>query len=175
MWPVVQPTCTFDWTDARRAGVRLRWTLSDASPHALAHAGQRARAAGLMHELVRVDATRGPLPTADVVLNSLFLHHFDADRVVDILRAMRQAAQLAVCVTDLRRTAPALGLVWLGSRLLCRSAVVHHDAVASVRAAHQPCEVQALAERAGLSGARIEVADPVRWSLWWHATRGVTP
>jgi hypothetical protein len=152
---------------ARNVGVRLRWILTDRSPHALAHALGRARQAGLDCRAVQVDAVREPLPRADVVINSLFLHHFDQEDVVRILRGMREAARQAVGVTDLRRTSLALGLVWLGSRLVTRSPVVHHDATASVRAAHEPGEVRNLTERAGMTGACVEVVDPVRWRLWW--------
>jgi hypothetical protein len=153
---------------ARRAGMRIRWTLADCSPHALRHGLDRARAAGLSCDAVRVDARCGPLPQADLVMNSLFLHHFDGPDVVRILRVMRVAARHAVGVTDLRRTRIALGLVWLGSRVLTRSAVVHHDATASVRAAHEPDELRAMATEAGLHDACIEVADAVRWRLWWE-------
>lgn len=153
---------------ARRAGVSLRWTLTDRSPHALDHALRRARAAGLSCEAVQVDALHDPLPPAHVVMNSLFLHHFDAPDVVRILRNMRAAARRAVGVTDLRRTRLAMGLVWIGSRLVTRSAVVHFDATASVRAAHEPGEARTLAEQAGLHGAQVAVADPVRWRLWWE-------
>ena len=152
---------------ARSVGVSLQWILSDRSSHALDHALSRARSAGLDCQAVRVDAVQDPLPPADVVMNSLFLHHFDHEDATRILRGMRQAARLAVGVTDLRRTRLALGLVWLGSRLVTRSPVVHHDATASVRAAHAPADIRDMAERAGMHGASIEVADPVRWRLWW--------
>lgn len=157
---------------ARRHGVRLDWILSDCSGHALERARAHATAEGVRCEAVRVDALRDPLPEADLVLNSLFLHHFDAEEVVRILDSMRRAARLAVGVTDLRRTRTALGLVWLGSRLLSRSPVVHHDASASVRAAHEPAEIQALLGRADLGDATVEVADAVRWRLWWERAPG---
>ncbi|MFM7808598.1 MAG: methyltransferase domain-containing protein, partial [Planctomycetota bacterium] len=157
---------------ARRHGVRLDWILSDCSAHALECARAHAAARGVRCEAVRVDALRETLPEADLVLNSLFLHHFDADDVVRILAGMRRAARLAVGVTDLRRTRPALGLVWLGSRALTRSPVVHHDAVASVRAAHEPSEIRALLGRADLGDATVDMADAVRWRLWWERAPG---
>jgi predicted nicotinamide N-methyase len=153
---------------ARRHGVRLRWTLSDRSPHALDRASERARAAGMQFDAIVVDALEGALPDADVVVNSLFLHHFDADDVIRILRAMRKAARLAVGVSDLRRTRTGLAVVAAASRVVTRSPVVHHDGAASVRAAHEPEEMRVLAARAGLEGAVVENADPVRWRLWWN-------
>lgn len=157
---------------ARRHGVRLHWILSDCSAHALERAHAHATAAGVRCEAVRVDALREPLPEADLVVSSLFLHHFEPEDAARILASMRRAARLAVGVTDLRRTRPALALVWLGARALTRSAVVHHDATASVRAAHALPEVREMAARADMGEATLEVADTVRWRLWWERSPG---
>lgn len=152
---------------ARRAGLTLHWILSDRSRQALDQSIARSRAAGMRCDGAVIDALREPLPHADVVLNSLFLHHLDPEDVVKVLHAMRGAARLAVGVTDLRRTRRALALVWLGSRLVTRSPVVHHDAMASVRAAHDPAEIRAMAARAEMPAASVELMDAVRWRLWW--------
>lgn len=157
---------------ARRAGIELFWILSDRSRQALELSLERSRAAGMTCEAAVIDALHEPLPQADVVINSLFLHHLDVPDVVRALASMRAAARMAVGVTDLRRTRRALALVWLGSRALTRSAVVHHDAIASVRAAHDPAEVRAMAARAGLHEASVQVMDPVRWRLWWERSGG---
>jgi SAM-dependent methyltransferase len=160
---------------ARRHGVPLRWTLTDRSTHAVRLAAERARSAGVACEARTVDVLQDALPEADLVLNSLFLHHFDGDDVVHILRSMARAARLAVCVTDLRRTGGALALAWLGSRTLTRSPVVRHDALASVRAAHSRDEMRLLAERAGLGRAQVHDVDAVRWRLWWEGPEARTP
>ena len=159
---------------ARRAGLTLHWILSDRSRPALDRSMGRSRACGMRCEGVVIDVLREPLPQADVVLNSLFLHHLDPDDAVEVLRSMRAAARRAVGVTDLRRTRRALALVWLGSRLVTRSPVVHHDAIASVRAAHEPAEIRAMAARAGLHEASVEVMDAVRWRLWWNVPGGAS-
>lgn len=122
----------------------------------------------MQFDAIGLDALDGALPDADIVVNSLFLHHFDADDVIRILRAMRKAARLAVGVSDLRRTRTGLAVVAAASRVVTRSPVVHHDGAASVRAAHEPEEMRVLAARAGLEGAVVEIADPVRWRLWWN-------
>ncbi|MFZ4723005.1 MAG: methyltransferase domain-containing protein [Phycisphaerales bacterium] len=159
---------------ARRAGLTLHWILSDRSRQALAQSIGRARASGMRCEGAVIDVLHEPLPQADVVINSLFLHHLDPNDVARVLRSMRDAARLAVGVTDLRRTRRALALVWLGSRLVTRSPVVHHDAIASVRAAHEPAEIRAMAAHAGLDAASVRVMDAVRWRLWWHGPGGAT-
>jgi hypothetical protein len=83
---------------------------------------------------------------------------------------MAAAAARAVGVTDLERSRAGLALAWLGSRVLSRSYVVHHDAPASVRAAFTRAEIAALAREAGLEGATVRRAWPERWTLWWRRT-----
>ena len=154
---------------AAREGLRIEWTLCDASAHALSVAAARARTAGIAVATVQADAIAGEIPCrADVVTCSLFIHHCEPGEAVAVLRHMRNAAMRAVGITDLDRTRLGLGLAWLGSRTLSRSPVVHFDATASVRAAFSRDEARALAAGAGMSEARVERAFPERWRLWWR-------
>ena len=66
---------------------------------------------------------------------------------------------MPVVVNDLVRSRVSMALVWLGSRLLSRSKVVHFDAMASVRAAFTLSEMQGLVRSAGLESASV-------WSYW---------
>jgi 2-polyprenyl-3-methyl-5-hydroxy-6-metoxy-1,4-benzoquinol methylase len=154
---------------ARRLGLDIRWTLCDASPHALAVARARADRAGVAIETTEADAIGAELPArGDLVTCSLFLHHCERADAVRVLRHMAGAAELAVAATDLDRTRFGLALAWLGSRALSRSPVVHFDATASVRGAFSRAEAAALARDAGLDGARVDAAFPARWNLWWR-------
>jgi hypothetical protein len=81
---------------------------------------------------------------------------------------MADAAEHAVLLTDLERSRPGLLLAWAGSRVLTRSPVVHFDAVASVRGAFTLDEARAIADSAGLAGARFERTWPARWRMCWR-------
>ncbi len=67
-----------------------------------------------------------------IIVANLFLHHFEGQRLVDLLHGIASRARACVCLEP-RRSAFAL----LGSRMLgaigCNS-VTRHDAVVSVRA-----------------------------------------
>ena len=106
--------------------------------------------------------------SVDWVTSSLFLHHFDEEVVVDILRAASQVARKGVVMADLTRSRPALALTWLTTRLTSRSQVFHIDGPRSVRAAFRPRELQGLAESAGLKGARVTRRFPFRMFLTWR-------
>lgn len=155
-----------------QAGIRAEWILCDASSHALAVAEERAALEGVPVRVIEADAIAGPLPvTADVAICSLFIHHCERGEAVSVLRNLRDAAELAVGVTDLDRTRSGLALAWLGSRILSRSPIVHFDALASVRAAFSVREARAIAIEAGMPEATFERAWPERWRLWWRRSR----
>lgn len=116
----------------------------------------------------RHDVLAEPIPEQyDVVTCSLFLHHLDESDSRLLLRRMADAASHLMLVNDLARGPVNYGLVWLASRLLSRSPVVHFDGPASVRSAYTPEEALAIAEDAGLSGARVHDRPPCRFLLVW--------
>jgi len=153
---------------ARREGLALDVTAIDRSPQAVEHARAAAERRGADLTVAVRDACDGrPLPPADVVTCSLFLHHLDADAAIALLTAMGAAARRLLLVTDLRRTVSGLLLALAVPRLLSRSPVVHADAPASARAAWSPTELAELAARAGLAGARVRRRFPQRMLLTW--------
>lgn len=154
---------------AKRAGHPVEVAGCDRSRTALDRAAELAAACSVPASFHRCDVLADPLPPGfDVVTCSLFLHHLDDTDAVTLLRAMRDAAGSVVVVNDLVRGRWNLLLVWLGSRLLSRSPVVHFDAPASVRAAFIPAELRQLAKAAGLDGAAVRRVFPCRMVLTWE-------
>lgn len=154
---------------ARANGLDIHWSICDVSAHALDVAVRRAAEAGLKFRSHRLDATTDALPTTDVSICSLFVHHLDPPQVVGVMRGMRQASSMAVGIADLDRSWWGFVLAWLASRALTRSPIVHTDALLSVRAGFRPNDVMAMAHDAGLDGATMDRAWPARWRLWWTA------
>lgn len=159
---------------ARRARVQrlpIDWVLCDRSGVALDAARRAADTAGISISLEQVDLLNDPLPSgADIVTCSLFLHHLDDDDAVSALRRMAEAAAVGIAAADLDRSRGGLVLAWAASRMLSRSAVVHTDAVLSVRGAFTQPEARTLALRAGLHGVSVRAAWPQRWVLSWRRT-----
>jgi hypothetical protein len=109
------------------------------------------------------------LPTGyDVLTCSLFLHHLCEDDAIRLLGQMRQATERLVLINDLVRNYASFVLVYLASRLLSTSEVVHVDGPRSVEAAFTVDEVRSLARRAGLEGATVERRYPCRLLLTWR-------
>ena len=157
------------WQLARRHGVELEIDACDVSARATAHARRRAARAGATVGFFQLDVMVADLPgDYDALTCSLFLHHLTDEHAVALLQRMSAAARRLIAVNDLLRCRTGLLLARLAPRVLTRSAVVHTDAVLSVRAAFTADEAAVLAARAGLRGARIERRWPARYLLTWH-------
>jgi 2-polyprenyl-3-methyl-5-hydroxy-6-metoxy-1,4-benzoquinol methylase len=155
---------------ARRLGIPLEIIGVDRSPFALGTARELADRHGLSARWVCLDVTRDPIPPAEWITSSLFLHHLTDAQVVSLLRAMADAAVHGIIINDLERSALNRGLVWLGARLVSRSPVVHRDSDRSVRAGFTLQEAAHLAEAAGLPDMRFERRFPCRFQWIWTKT-----
>jgi 2-polyprenyl-3-methyl-5-hydroxy-6-metoxy-1,4-benzoquinol methylase len=154
---------------AARAGLPIYFSGCDVSETAVAVATERARVENVKATFFRHDVLRDPLPDGfDIVTASLFLHHLTEDEIVHVLKAMATAASRLVVISDLSRSRFNYAAVWLVSRLLSRSPVVHFDGPVSVNAAFAPAEARDLANKAGLTGAVVRPHFPCRWLLTWE-------
>lgn len=153
---------------ARRAGTAVEISGCDISLYAVDHARRQAAAAAVADRVrfFRHDVGAGALPAGyDIVMCSLFLHHFDGGAAVRLLVRMKEAARLRVVVQDLRRTRLGYWLAWLGCRALSRSPVVRADGPVSVERAYTISEVRDLARAAGLDDVCIRSCWPQRFVL----------
>ena len=114
------------------------------------------------HPKLAGDAFALPFPAGsfDFVFSSLFLHHFSDDRVVELFRSFRTVARRAVLAIDLERGPLAYRFIPATKWLFGWHDISGHDGPASVRAAFKKGELLALALRAGLDQARVNVHRP---------------
>lgn len=159
---------------ARGRGVRARVTATDAHPGAV----EAARAHTAHDPDVRVeeaDALALPYPDGafDFALCATALHHFGEEEAARVLRELDRVAARGVVVSDLRRTRTALlGVELLAATVWRTHPVTRHDAPLSIRSAYTPGEVRALAERAGVEGARVRTHGFFRLAVVVDRTRG---
>jgi ubiquinone/menaquinone biosynthesis C-methylase UbiE len=156
------------WRRARRVGLDLHLEGCDISSVALEHSRARAAESSATIRFFEHDALTGPALTGyDAVMCSLFLHHLEEDQAVALLRRLGNIAGRLVLVNDLERGWIGLLAAHFAARALTSSPVVRVDAPRSVEAAFTTSEARALAEAAGLRGARVKRRWPFRWLLTW--------
>lgn len=157
------------WWKARRAALEVEIDGCDVSRLAVEYARQQAEEAQAEVRFFQCDALLEPWPgDYDVVISSLFLHHLDEARAVELLRRMAAAAKRLVLVNDLMRSPAGFVLAWLGTRLLTRSDVARADGPRSVEGAFSLDEVGSLCRRAGLMDVTIQRRWPCRFLLTWR-------
>jgi len=140
----------------------------DLSETALDEARQRAVASGVQAEFFAHDALKSALPMGyDVIMNSLFFHHLTDADISRRLQDVGRAAAVGILVNDLRRSRWNRMQVWVATRLLSRSPVVHFDGPVSVQAALTPAELSRHAAKAGLCNAVVRTHFPCRMVLAW--------
>ena len=111
---------------------------------------------------VVADAFRLPFRPAsfDYVFCSLFLHHFQDEEVVALLRGFGAISRRAVLAIDLERhPIPYYFIAW-SRPLLGWNPVTVHDGSISVEAAFHTDELAGLARRAGLRNVRARAYRP---------------
>ena len=151
-------------------GETLRW-LAGRFPQARFVALDRAERLLRMGQGDRVTADVFTWPirpkSVDIVISSLFLHHFADDAVRQILTYFEDAARDAVIAVDLHRHVLARGFLPATRFAFGWHPITVHDAVLSVNAAFKPAELRALAP-----GARVRSHWPwFRLSLEIDASR----
>jgi len=96
----------------------------------------------------------------DFVHCSLFLHHFEDDRIIDLLRCFYRTARRALIVCDLERHLVPYGFLPLTKYLFGWEHMTVHDGQISVRAGFRASELLRLSEKSGIEDARILVHRP---------------
>ena len=117
---------------------------------------------------VTADALRLPFGdrSVDVVLSTLFMHHFAPAEVVALLAESRRVAAAGVVALDLSRHRLALAAISVVGPLVFRSRLSVLDGKTSVRQAYTAREIASLAGTA-LPGARVERISRFVWELVW--------
>ena len=102
----------------------------------------------------------------DVVLSTLFLHHFSPGESARLLAEARRVAASAVVALDLTRHRLALAAISVVGPVAFRSRLSVADGKTSVRQAYTPDEIAAIAAPV-LPGARVTMASRFVWELVW--------
>jgi SAM-dependent methyltransferase len=98
----------------------------------------------------------------DVVLVSLFLHHFDAADLPSVLRGLYATCRRALVVTDLRRALVPYVFGCVSFRWLFRSRVSVEDGLLSIRRGFRDDELHEAFVQAGIPHVRIRRVFPYR-------------
>ncbi|MCP9771166.1 methyltransferase domain-containing protein [Synechococcus sp. Tobar12-5m-g] len=160
------------WAASQSPPCAIKVVAVDANPATVAHA-RRSLAQRLPEELqgaidVQVaDALALPYGDGsfDVVIASMFLHHFAHQKAVTVVQAMQRISRRGIIINDLQRHPLAYyGIAGL-TRLLRASEMMQNDGPLSVLRGFQAQELRSIAADAGLREVSIQWCWAFRWLL----------
>ncbi len=101
----------------------------------------------------------------DVVISSLFTHHFDDEAWIALIIKMVNASTTAVIINDLHRHPLAYySIGWL-TQLFSKSPMVKHDSKLSVLRSFKRSELEVLLQKAGIKNYTIKWMWAFRWQV----------
>lgn len=101
----------------------------------------------------------------DIVISSLFTHHFENESWIKLVQRMTACARYAVVINDLHRHWFAYHSIAVLTRFFSRSPMVKHDAKLSVLRGFARKELEKLLDRAGISNYSIKWIWAFRWQV----------
>jgi ubiquinone/menaquinone biosynthesis C-methylase UbiE len=158
------PKAIAEW--ARQAAISLQIYALDLR-HAHLQWAQRRLQPWPEIAFIQGDVRALPLAegSVDFVISSLFLHHFTASELLQVLPQWARLARQSLIMTDLVRHPAPYWFMKATSAFFARSSITRHDAAVSIRRAYRPQELRRIAAEAGLPQACVHTWFPYRMSL----------
>ncbi|TAH01761.1 MAG: methyltransferase domain-containing protein [Sphingobacteriales bacterium] len=149
-----------------RKNQHLNFTGIDATPAAVEFAQQaHQQHKNICFLLADVLKTNFKPAQFDVVISSLFTHHFDDESWVLLIQKMVYASKKAVVINDLHRHWFAYYSIGLLTQLFSKSAMVKSDSKLSVLRSFKRKELEVLLQKAGIYSFTIKWMWAFRWQI----------
>lgn len=138
----------------------------DANEHIVNYARNHSVTfSNLRFEAVNIFSDEFQRSSFDIVLATLFLHHFNDDELVSIFSSLKKQTRVAIIVNDIHRHPLAYySIQWL-TRLFSKSSMVKFDAPLSVLRAFTRKELVTILEKSGIKNFELKWKWAFRWQL----------
>ncbi|WP_423146679.1 methyltransferase domain-containing protein [Rubrolithibacter danxiaensis] len=151
---------------ARKHDIELELVGIDATDSAISYAEKKAIAYPEIN-FIKADVLSKQLKSGqfDIIISSLFTHHFENESWIKLIKKMSDCARKAVIVNDLHRHWFAYHSIGVLTRLFSRSPMVKHDSKVSVLRGFKKRELIDLLVKAGIKKYAIKWMWAFRWQL----------
>lgn len=157
------------WARERKLDIKLIGV--DATDSALGYA--RAKSTGFPEiSYILADVMNEELypEQFDIVISSLFTHHFKDQEWIRLIQKMDSCATYAVIVNDLHRHWLAYHSIGILTSLFSRSEMVKHDSKVSVLRSFRRNELEQMLQKAQLEKYTIKWMWAFRWQIVIHSS-----
>jgi 2-polyprenyl-3-methyl-5-hydroxy-6-metoxy-1,4-benzoquinol methylase len=101
----------------------------------------------------------------DVILGTLFLHHFTEEELIGIFSSLKNQARHGIIINDIHRHPLAYYSIKFLTQLFSKSAMVKFDAPLSVLRAFKKKELENVLQKAGIEKYQLKWKWAFRWQL----------
>ncbi len=144
----------------------VQLTGIDANPHVVTYAQKQSIGFdNLKFEELNIFNEQFQSRSFDILIATLFLHHFSDDELVNIFQSMKRQAKHGIIVNDIHRHPFAYySIKWL-TRLFSKSSMVKFDAPLSVLRAFKAHELRSILKKAEIESYQLRWKWAFRWQL----------
>ena len=150
----------------RRNNIKMRLIGIDANPNIIAFAINNCQGySEIDFETVNVFSEDFRKRKFDIVLATLFTHHFTDDELVDLLQSVTSQMRMGMVINDIHRHWLAYYSIRLLTQFFSKSAMVKFDAPLSVLRAFKRSEWETLLAKAGIKNFTVQWKWAFRWQV----------
>ncbi|MFN3839256.1 MAG: methyltransferase domain-containing protein [Cyclobacteriaceae bacterium] len=153
--------------------IHARLTGIDANPNIIAYAQKHcAGSASIQFLTENILADEFRSRKFDVIVATLFFHHFTSDQLISILKQLNQQVRVGMVINDLHRHPLAYYSIKLLTKLFSKSSMVKYDAPLSVLRGFTRNELVYILQKAGITRFTLTWKWAFRWQVVIHSPAG---
>jgi 2-polyprenyl-3-methyl-5-hydroxy-6-metoxy-1,4-benzoquinol methylase len=156
-----------NWAAEKKINVEL--TGIDANPHIIDFARRRcADHPEIKFQVIDIFSPEFKKKKFDVVLGTLFYHHFESQQLATFFSELKSQAQIGIVINDIHRHWLAYYSIKLLTRIFSHSAMVKFDAPLSVLRAFKKKDLRDIMTQAGMQKHTMKWKWAFRWQVIWR-------
>lgn len=150
----------------RKKNIRTKFLGIDANENIVAYARSRSKDyPEINYEATNIFSDSFREKKFDIVVATLFFHHFSSEQLADFLRQLKTQTRMGIVINDIHRHWLAYHLIRLLTKFFSRSTMVKNDAPLSVLRSFSKSDWRHILERAGITDYSIRWMFAFRWQV----------
>lgn len=150
----------------RKMGLKFDLTGIDANPNIITFARKNSEGfPEINFEVDNIFSDEFRVKKYDLILATLFMHHFTEDELVEVFKSLKTQAAIGIVINDIHRHWFAFYSIRLLTKLFSKSKMVKYDAPLSVLRAFKKSELQSILQKAGIESYQLKWKWAFRWQL----------
>ncbi len=151
---------------AKKKNLKLDLTGIDANPNIIRFAQNNSTSfPQIQYETVDIFSNEFKSKKFDVIIGTLFFHHFSSNELIRFFEKAKDQATLGIVINDIHRHWLAYYSIKLLTKLFSKSAMVKFDAPLSVLRAFRRKELIKILEKSGIKNYSLKWMWAFRWQV----------